>query len=262
MAAITRTTAKELVPLVDRPAIDWVVGEAIHAGLEQICIITSQRKLPMLEAHFAEAQAEIAFVEQVNPLGLGHAVLTAREWAQDQDVAVLLPDDLVLGDPILARLLELTEASGTSTLALTEVPVEIVGQYGVAKLRAGVSGDGLAIESLVEKPAKGTEPSRFSITGRYVLTSAIWPALASVGIGRNGEIQLTDALGLLAANGSLYGLPTRGERHDLGNPQSWLRANVSYASHVYGTQWLDEIPALRDWSDNRNGRPAHKKLDS
>ena len=251
MAAITRTTAKELVPLVDRPAIDWIVDEALHAGLDQICVVTSDRKLPMLQAHLAETAANITYVIQHHALGLGHAVLQARDWAAGEPVAVMLPDDLVLGDAILARLVDHAESTGRSALALTEVAADLVSRYGVAALDGTSHGDGLGIASLVEKPEPGTEPSRLTITGRYVLAAEIWPLLEQLRPGRNGEIQLTDALDTLARRGTLDGIATRGERHDLGNPMSWLQANLSYGIAVYGEGWLDDVAAARTWAERR-----------
>ena len=234
LGAITRSTPKELVPLLDRPAIDWVIDEIRAAGIDDICVVTSPGKSHALSTHLSEF--DVQFRIQEHPMGLGHAVLAARDFAGDDDFAVVLPDDLVLNDPILSRLSAYTERSGLSALALTEVPTEMVSRYGVAS--GSQTSVHFSIDDLVEKPAPGTEPSNLTITGRYVLTRAIWPLLAQVKPGRGGEIQLTDALAKLARNGELSGLVTNGQRHDLGSPASWLAANIAVGLQEYGINWM------------------------
>lgn len=236
---ITLVTAKELIPLVDRPAIDWIVKEAIFAGIEEICIVTSVNKIASLDAHTHDLPIKVTYLIQPNPLGLGHAVLVAKEWCGDDPFALLLPDDLILGDSILTRLVEESSTTGNSSLALTEVPSDKTYMYGIAD---GVERDGMVkISDLVEKPATGTQPSNFSITGRYVLIPDLWPLLNNVKPGAGGEIQLTDALKELAHQGKLTGLLTHGMRHDLGSAESWLKANIAYGAEVYGQPWLDSV---------------------
>ena len=144
------------------------------------------------------------------------------------------------------------ETFGRSALALTEVDKSIVNRYGVAALDGTTHGEGLGIATLVEKPEPQTEPSLLTITGRYVLASEIWHLLEQLDPGRNGEIQLTDALDALAAKSTLDGIETRGERHDLGNPLSWLQANISYGISIYGEEWLNYIPSACDWAKRRS----------
>lgn len=236
---ITLVTAKELIPLVDRPAIDWIVKEAISAGIEEICIVTSVNKLASLNAHTEDLPIKVTYLIQSKPKGLGHAVQVAQNWCGDEPFALVLPDDLVLGDPILGRLVEHVRTTGNSALALTEVPAEKAHLYGVA---AGTNLDGVVkIDELVEKPPRGSEPSNFSVTGRYVLTPEIWPLLENVQPGVGGEIQITDALRGLAQQGRLAGLVTKGQRHDLGSAESWLKANIAYGVEVYGAAWLDDV---------------------
>lgn len=239
---ITLVNAKELIPLVDRPAIDWIVKEATSAGIEELCIVTSVNKLAALYAHTEDLPIQVTYLIQSKPRGLGHAVQVARDWCGDDLFALLLPDDLVLGDPILTRLVAHVSATGNSALALTEVPQKKAFMYGVA---AGENIDGVVqISDLVEKPPSGTEPSNLSVTGRYVLTPAIWPLLEKVEPGAGGEIQITDALRGLAHEGKLAGLVTQGMRHDLGSAESWLKANIAYGVEVYGKDWLDDFHAL------------------
>lgn len=233
LGAITRTTPKELVPLVDRPAISWIVEEMKQSGIDDICVVTSSAKQPALAVHLAEYG--VSFRIQHQPLGLGHAVLTARDFAGDEPFAVVLPDDLVLGDPILARLISHFELSGVSTIALTAVAPELTSRYGVV---AATPGDGFhRIHTLTEKPEQGTAPSNLTVTGRYAFTPAIWGDLERLTPGRNGEIQLTDALVAHAAASELHGLTTLGERHDLGSPRSWLAANIAFGDAAYGVGW-------------------------
>ena len=238
---ITLVTAKELIPLVDRPALDWIMREITLAGIDGVCIITSVNKLPSLFAHTENLQIPVTYLIQEKPRGLGHAVQVGRNWCGEEPFALILPDDLILGDPILKRLIDHSSVTGNSTVALTEVPKEKAFMYGVAD---GVKSEGqVRIKDLVEKPPTGSEPSNFSITGRYVLTAEIWPQLEKIQPGVGGEIQLTDALRVLAHHGHLDGLVTGGTRHDLGSAESWLEANMAYGVDRYGLQWLDEVVA-------------------
>lgn len=238
---ITLVNAKELIPLVDRPALDWIMQEALGAGIEEVCIVTSVSKLTALFAHTQDWEIEVTYLIQEKPKGLGHAVQVARNWCGEDAFALILPDDLMLRDPILSRLISRTAETGNSTLALTEVAKEKAFLYGIAD---GIAVQGLIkINDLVEKPPLGTEPSNFSVTGRYVLTPEVWPLLQKVQPGVGGEIQLTDALRRLAKLGHLEGLVTQGNRHDLGSAKSWLEANIAYGAETYGNQWLEEVIA-------------------
>ncbi len=236
LSRITRATPKELIPLVDRPAIDWVIEESIESGVDRICVVTAPRKLEALRAHLSDVDADITFLLQTHALGLGHAVSIARQWCGDDPFAVVLPDDLFLGDAVLSRLANHTEVTETSCLSLTELPEPLLSRYGVAAIEPLAAG-GYAVNGLVEKPALGEAPSLYTVSGRYVLTPEIWPHLERATPGHNGEIQLTDALAAMARDGRLHGLPTFGERHDLGSPQSWLAANIAYARELYGKDW-------------------------
>lgn len=251
---ITLVNAKELIPLVDRPALDWIVQEALSAGIEEMCIVTSVGKLPALFAHTQDLKIDVTYLIQDKPKGLGHAVQVARNWCGDDAFALILPDDLMLRDPILSRLIDRTIESGNSTVALTGVAKEKASLYGIAD---GEVAQGLMeIHDLVEKPPFGTEPSNFSVTGRYVLTPDLWPLLEKVQPGVGGEIQLTDALRGLAKLGRLEGLITEGFRHDLGSAKSWLEANMAYGAEVYGVEWIEEVAKkiLLETSENSAGK--------
>ena len=195
--------------------------------------MTSPGKHAALASHLAEY--DVTFRIQQHPLGLGHAVLAGRDFAGDDPFAVVLPDDLILHDPILARITTHLEQTGVSTIALTEVAPELTSRYGVVD--AAQDAGFHRIGTLVEKPEPGMQPSNLTVSGRYAFTADIWELLEQVEPGRNGEIQLTDALVSLASASGLHGITTRGERHDLGSPRSWLAANIAFGNDMYGENW-------------------------
>ncbi len=251
----TKAVPKEMLPIVDVPTLQLVVEEALAAGIEEIILVTGRGK-STLEDHFDVsfelertlrdrgkkellAQVErisqmvrIISVRQKEPLGLGHAVLVARQAIGDEPVAVLLGDDLFDCDGKRAAIGQLIDAfeqkGGAGVIALTEVDKGQEHLYGVV---AGEPAGALFhIRDMVEKPAPGTAPSRLAIVGRYVLPAAIWPMLEKTPPGKNGEIQLTDALKTLAVEGAgCFGLAVDGERHDAGDKLGYLGANLAWA---------------------------------
>jgi len=267
----TKATPKEMLPVVDKPAIQYVVEEAVSAGLDDILFITGRNKRP-LEDHFDHnleletALAEkgdtqrlaavtassqlgtIHYVRQGDPLGLGHAVLTAHIHVGDQPFAVLLGDDLIdPRDPVLPRMIEVQEQFGGSVLCLMEVPREQISLYGCVAVQPTADDDVLDVTELVEKPNVDDAPSSFAIIGRYVLDPAVFAVLRETQPGRGGEIQLTDALRVLAklpANqgGGVRGVVFRGRRYDTGDRLSYLQANIMLASE------RDDLgPGLKAW---------------
>lgn len=251
----TKAIPKEMLPIVDTPTIQLVIDEAARAGIRDVIVVNGRGK-GAIEDHFdhayelehtlrsrgkvAEADAlaaitklvRIISVRQHEPLGLGHAVLCAREAVGDEPFAVLLGDDLIAdrGRPGIGQLVDIHAATGAGVVSIMEVPEGKEHMYGI------VAGDWddhqrrLRICEMVEKPRPGTAPSRWAIVGRYVLPSTIWPMLASTRPGHGGEIQLTDALkGLVASDEGLYGAVIDGERHDAGDRLGYLRANLAYA---------------------------------
>jgi len=248
---VTKNVPKEVLPIVDRPCIEYVVAEAVAAGIEQMVFVTSDgkdalidyfRPSPDLEAYLeatgksgllAQVQdvvrmAEVVAVRQDNALGLGHAVLQAREAVGDQDFAVLLGDDIIDAEtPAIAQLMA-NRAEGQAVVALMEVPWEDTRKYGVC---AGpmILPDRMAIEAMVEKPDPRDAPSNYAIVGRYILPADIWDSLANTPPGRGGEIQLTDAIASLAAEGRVHGAVFEGERFDTGHVVGLLRASIHFA---------------------------------
>jgi UTP--glucose-1-phosphate uridylyltransferase len=258
----TKATPKEMLPVVDKPAIQYVVEEAAAAGLSDVLMITGRSKRA-LEDHFdRNAELELAleakgdlqrleavrasndlatvhYVRQGDPLGLGHAVLMAEQHVGQEPFAVLLGDDLIdPRDPLLSVMTDVREQRGGSVVALMEVPRDQIHLYGCAAvepLPGSGSPDVVRITDLVEKPATDEAPSSFAVIGRYVLDAAVFAAIKATGPGRGGEIQLTDALRRListdpADGGGVIGVVFRGRRYDTGDRLDYLKAVVRLAS--------------------------------
>ena len=255
----TKATPKEMLPVVDRPAIQYVVEEAIRAGLNDVLMITGRNKraledhfdrVPVLEQQLAEQGkdallasvvatnemgGDLHYVRQGDPKGLGHAVLRAKRHVGDEAFAVLLGDDLIdEKEDLLARMVEVQERTGGSVVALMEVPREAISAYGAAAIEAVEGEDGFVkITGLVEKPA-AEAPSNYAVIGRYVLSPKVFEVLEDTAPGRGGEIQLTDALQTLAQGEGegegVYGVVFSGRRFDTGDKLSYLKANVILAA--------------------------------
>jgi UTP--glucose-1-phosphate uridylyltransferase len=250
----TKATPKEMLPVVDKPAIQYVVEEAVKAGLNDVLLITGRSKRS-IEDHFDRAyeleealtakedwdklslvreSSELAtmhYVRQGAPKGLGHAVLCAAQHVGHEPFAVLLGDDLIdPRDPLLTRMIDIRNTHGGSVVALMEVAEEEVSLYGCAAVEATTDEDVVMITDLVEKPPPGTAPSRWIIIGRYVCDPEVFDVLRETPPGRGGEIQLTDALKVLAAKGELRGVLFKGRRFDTGNKQDYLRTMVMFAA--------------------------------
>ena len=250
----TKTMPKEMLPIVDKPAIQYVVEEAVRAGIKDILIITGRGKRS-LEDHFdrsfelefyleqagktadVEAMraiaelADIHYVRQGEPRGLGHAVGVAREHVGDEPFAVLLGDDLMAeSSHVLEDMVEASTRVGASVIALKEFPPDEISAYGCVALDPNGADDQLVrITGLVEKPPAAEAPSNLAIMGRYVLTPEIFDCIDRVPPGRGGEIQLTDAMSLLLESEPLFGLRFTDGRYDTGNKLDWLRATVELA---------------------------------
>ncbi|HET8600061.1 MAG TPA: UTP--glucose-1-phosphate uridylyltransferase GalU [Segeticoccus sp.] len=271
----TKAIPKEMLPVVDKPAIQYVVEEATRAGLDDVLMITGRNK-GALEDHFdrnweleqaLEAKGDeqrlarvrksadlgtIHFVRQGEPLGLGHAVLCAAEHVGDKPFAVLLGDDLIdARDHLLERLIKVQQQRGGSVIALLEVPPEQTHLYGCAAVQP-VDGedDVVQVTGLVEKPDPADAPSNLAIIGRYVLDPSIFDVLERTAPGRGGEIQLTDALQERAAatgeGAGVHGVVFRGRRYDTGDRLDYLKAMVKLGSRH--KELGDDFAAwLKDW---------------
>ncbi|WP_294650815.1 UTP--glucose-1-phosphate uridylyltransferase GalU [Rothia mucilaginosa] len=256
----TKATPKEMLPVVDRPAIQYVVEEAVRAGLHDVLMITGRNKraledhfdrVPVLERQLAEQGkdallasvvetnelgGDLHYVRQGDPKGLGHAVLRAKRHVGDEAFAVLLGDDLIdEKEDLLSRMVEVQERTGGSVVALMEVPREAISAYGAAAIEAVEGEDGFVkVTGLVEKPAADEAPSNYAVIGRYVLSPKVFEVLENTAPGRGNEIQLTDALQTLAQGDGegegVYGVVFSGRRFDTGDKLSYLKANVILAS--------------------------------
>ena len=253
----TKAQPKEMLPLVDKPVIQYAVEEAVAAGIEQVIIVTSSQKRAIEDhfdlnfelEHLLEEKgdierlrqvrhitdlAQVAYIRQKEQLGLGHAVLMAKDLIGHEPFAVILPDDVVVSDrPCIGQLIHAYHEHHGSVVAVMEVPEEETRRYGViGGERVGGDSDGertYQVNQLVEKPSAGAAPSNLAVIGRYVLTPKIFDKLEQTQRGTGGEIQLTDAIHALMDEQSVFGYAFEGRRFDAGTTMGWLQASVELA---------------------------------
>jgi UTP--glucose-1-phosphate uridylyltransferase len=249
----TKAQPKEMLPLVDKPTIQYVVEEAVASGLEQLVIVTGRGKRA-IEDHFDAAfeleyylndrgkteelaqiktiseLASVCYVRQKEPLGLGHAILCARPLVGNEPFAVFLGDDIIGGAtvPCMRQLLDVYEKYGGPVIAVERVPHDRISQYGVIAARP-LGGNVFQIDDLVEKPKIEDAPSDLAIIGRYVLTPDLFDILRDTRPDRRGEIQLTDALRTLRKHRPMYAVEFDGKRYDTGDKLGFLKATVEFA---------------------------------
>ncbi|MDQ1509691.1 MAG: UTP--glucose-phosphate uridylyltransferase [Actinomycetota bacterium] len=270
----TKSIPKEMLPVVDRPAIQYVVEEAVQAGLTDILIITGRGKRAvedhfdrnfelehylenagkhdlLKQVQFASDLADLHYVRQRDPLGLGHAVSVGRHHVGNEPFAVLLADDIMVDEARLLRsMLDAYERDGHSVIAVKEVSPEEISSYGCVE-PDGETVDGVVkIQRIVEKPPRDEAPSNLAVIGRYVFTPEIFDALDRITPGAGGELQLTDAIALLLEEQSVLALRCDGGRYDVGHTVDFLRANIELAlfRHDLGPHlsvWLRELVQLR-----------------
>ena len=267
----TKATPKEMLPVVDKPAIQYVVEEAVAAGLEDVLFITGRSKRP-LEDHFdrnfeleqvlrdkgdahrlhlvteSTDLARIHYVRQGDALGLGHAVLMAESHVGHEPFAVLLGDDLIdPRDPVLSRMMQVRDNVGGSVICLMKVAGDQIALYGCPAIEPTDDADVVLVTDLIEKPDPGSAPSDYAVIGRYLLDAAVFDVLRETAPGRGDEIQLTDALRTLATmpaseGGGVHGLVFRGRRYDTGDRLSYLQSVITLAC-----EREDIGPGLRAW---------------
>ena len=268
----TKAIAKEMMPVVDKPLIQYAIEEARAAGIEQFCMVTGRGKTALVE-HFdiafeleatlrernrtetlallADTRLEpgsLVTVRQQEPLGLGHAIWCARAFVGDDPFAIMLPDDLVLSDTAcLRQLADVYRDTGGNVVAVTEVPKEHTNRYGILKIG---KDDGKLVEvlGLVEKPAPQEAPSNLSIIGRYVLMPEVIGHLARMERGAGGEVQLTDGMAKLIGEQPFHGLRYEGKRFDCGDKIGFLEAQIAFA-----LKRPDLGPAVRAFLKNYTG---------
>ncbi|QCE32181.1 UTP--glucose-1-phosphate uridylyltransferase GalU [Acetobacteraceae bacterium] len=247
----TKATPKEMLPVVDKPLIQYAIDEAREAGIEEFCLITARGKdnlidyfdvayelesmlkkrhkkvaLKVLEESSVAAGSLVA-VRQQNPLGLGHAIWCARSFVGSDPFAVLLPDDIVLGKPgCLKQLVDTYHKTGGNIVAVEEVDPSLTNRYGVLDIES-TEGKLVKVKGFVEKPAPENAPSNLAIIGRYIFEANIMDELAGASPGEGGEIQLTDAMDRLLKSQPFYGLKYEGQRFDCGNKLGFLEAQLA-----------------------------------
>ena len=249
----TKAMAKEMLPVVDKPLIQYAVEEARAAGIEQFCMVTGRGKTALIDhfdiAYELEATlvergkadilqmlndmsvepGSIATVRQQVPLGLGHAIWCARAFIGDDPFAILLPDDLVLSEkPCLAQLADLYHETGGNVVAIEEVPRELTNRYGILKVGQD-NGRTVEVTGLVEKPSPAEAPSNLSIIGRYVLLAEVVTHLARMERGAGNEVQLTDGMARMIGHAPFHGLRFEGRRFDCGDKAGFLEAQIAFA---------------------------------
>ncbi len=248
----TKAVPKEMIPIVDRPTIEYIVEEAVASGIEEILIITGRNK-KAIEDHFDRAvelemnlqrdgkkelldlvdkstnMANIHYIRQKNPKGLGHAISCAKAFVGDEPFAVMLGDDIVDSEtPCLKQLMDAYDKHGTSILGVQEVARENVNKYGIVK-GSKINEREYVVEDLVEKPKVEEAPSNVAILGRYIITPEIFDILEQTKPGKGNEIQLTDGLKTLMANQSMHAYIFEGKRFDVGDKLGFLEATVEFA---------------------------------
>jgi UTP--glucose-1-phosphate uridylyltransferase len=261
----SKVIPKEMLPLVDKPTLQYIVEEAVAAGIEEIIFVTSHSKRS-IEDHFdafpelehilerkgkrkeleelrdVQTMATYVSVRQPEALGLGHAVLCAKDLVGDEPFVVMLGDDLVAPEtPCLPRMMEIHQQYGGSVLSLFVSPPEQIPSFGIVSVEQ-LGPDVVKVTHLVEKPSREEAPSNLAVAGRYILTPDIFDLIEKTPPGKGGEIQITDAIEMQAQTGHCYGLRFTGIRYDTGNPLGLLTTSIAYA-----LKRPDIAPALREY---------------
>lgn len=263
----TKAVPKEMLPVGNRPAIHLIAEEALAASLTNFLIITGKGKeaitdyfdsSPYLEQLLKENNksdllksvdriaraAHMTYIRQPEPMGLGHAVFMARHAIGKEYCAIMLPDDIIFSkQPGIGQLMRIARQEKTSVIAVQEVPMEEISNYGVIAVKKQITPNLFQVSHLVEKPNQKDAPSNLAIVGRYVLSHKIFPALEQVSSYATNELQLTDAIScMLHNNERVFAYKIQGTRHDLGTPLGWLKANIQY-----GMQNPETAQQLRNW---------------
>ncbi|ANU27606.1 UTP--glucose-1-phosphate uridylyltransferase GalU [Planococcus versutus] len=247
----TKAMPKEMLPIVDKPTIQYIVEEAIASGIEDIIIVTGKGKraiedhfdhafelednlfkkgkIDMLDSVLETSTVEIHYIRQKEPLGLGHAIWSARRFIGNEPFAVLLGDDIVENEePCLAQLMKQNEITGKSVIGVQQVPEDETHRYGIIK-PISVNDKLIKVDTFVEKPPAGTAPSTYAIMGRYILTPKIFDFLGEHQLGAGGEIQLTDAIQKLNEVESVYAFEFEGRRYDVGEKFGFIETTIEFA---------------------------------
>jgi UTP--glucose-1-phosphate uridylyltransferase len=260
----TKALPKEMLPIVDKPAIQYIVEEAIASGIEDIIIISGRNKR-LIEDHFDKSYeleetlfkknkqtllelvqevsnlANIHYIRQKEPKGLGDAILCAKSFIGDEPFAVLLGDDIVKSDqPCLGQLIDLFNRYNTSVVGIQKVPEKDVSKYGIIKPKGSyIEKDVMNVETFVEKPTMNEAPSLFAVIGRYILRPEIFSLLAKLPPDVSGEVQLTDALKVMCQTQAILAYNCQGERYDIGDKLGFIQATIDFA--LQRSDFKDEV---------------------
>jgi len=267
----TKTTPKEMLPILDKPSIQYIVEEGAKSGIDTFVVVTGKNK-KTLEDHFDSNAVldsflnnsdkalsldglnkiiqltNFIYVRQKEPLGLGHAVWTAKHVINKEHVAIMLPDEIILSQiPAIQQLIQVAHQEKCNVVGVQEVPIEQVSRYGVIGIKKQFSPNLFQVKELIEKPTISDAPSNLAIIGRYVLSSKIFDILGESKIGIGGEIQLTDAIQSLIYSGEkVFAYKIQGARYDVGNPLGLLQANLDFAlrDSKYSSSMLEYLKNL------------------
>lgn len=286
---ITKAIPKEMLPLLNKPAIHYIIEEGLQSGINHFSIITSKEKQAIANyfdhnveiEHFLKErnkldlvssidkiirQAHFTYVRQPEPLGLGHAVWMGRHAIGKEYFGVFLPDDIMMGkNPGLLQLIKIARQEKASVIAVQEVPTECVSAYGVIAIKKQITPSLFQVSSLVEKPAQKDAPSNLAIIGRYVLSHKIFDALQDISSYAVGELQLTDGItAMMKNNEKVFAYKIQGTRYDIGTPVGWVKAIISmamqhpdYASSI--RKFLDTHNTLDSFIYDHNKNIAHQE---
>lgn len=281
MLPATKAVPKEMLPILNKPCIQYIVEEAVYAGIEEILIITGRTKKaiedhfdrsPELELHLEQSRkssmltevkaisdlVDIHYVRQKTPLGLGHAILCAKSFVGNEPFAVLLGDDIIQATcPVTQQLMEVYDDPQSALLGVQRVPGSDVSKYGIIEPVGETVENAhrlIPVHSVVEKPSIQAAPSNLAVLGRYILPASIFEALEQTPLGHGGELQLTDAIRNLALSGHASAYQFQGVRHDIGQLEGWLRANISFAmsNPALAASVLAQV-------ENAERKPAHEQ---
>lgn len=283
----TKAVPKEMLPLLNKPALQYIIEEGLASEIKQFFIISSRGKQaiedyfdadPGLETYLSERnkpellasinkiirQAFFTYIRQTEPLGLGHAVWMARHSIGKEYFGVCLPDDIIAGkQPGLAQLIRIARQEKASVIAVQEVPQDCVSSYGVIAVKQQITPNLFQVSNLVEKPKQKDAPSNLAIIGRYVLSHKIFQALDETASSATGEIQLTDGIShMMKMNEKVFAYKVQGTRYDIGNPIGWLKASIGlalqdpiYAPHI--KQYIDELDTAQSFMYDNNKNIVH-----
>ena len=239
----TKSIPKEMLPLVDKPVIQYIVEEAVAAGIEEILLILDGKQRDARIVREVADMADVYFLRQKETKGLGHAVWRAKSFVGDEPFAILLGDDIMLSEtPVLKQLVTAAEANECSAVAVRRVPDELIVKYSSVKLEEKLSDRVYRISDMNEKPRLEEKLSDYAILGRYVLTPAIFDILEHTAPGRNNEIQLTDGMKELCHREKMCAVDFEGRRYDTGNLQGYLEAIIDFAlKNEEAGEWLRQF---------------------